>query len=108
MRHIGRLTAPEELIEAGANGVKIALFDEDTCHMERLIAQGIEGIEVFYPTYDRADIQHYMDIAQKHGLLVSGGSDYRGFVGRQPDAVGQFTIEDIYAENFYRPPHHIS
>ena len=71
--------------------------------MERLIAQGIEGIEVFYPTHDRQDTQRYMELAQKHGLLVSGGSDYRGFAGRSPDAIGQFTIEDIYAENFYRP-----
>ena len=81
---------------------------DDEAYIKHLIELGIEGIEVFYPTYDRADTQHYMEIAQKNGLLVSGGSDYRGFADRQPDAVGQFTIEDVYAENFYRPSHHIS
>lgn len=98
---------PEELIAIikGAGGIPVlgnprALGDE-AC-MERLVAQGIEGIEVFYPTYDRKDTQHYMALAQRHGLLLSGGSDYRGFAGREPDAIGQFTIEDIYAENFYR------
>jgi len=105
--------APEELIHIikGAGGIPVLgnpkVLDDES-YMEQLIAQGLEGIEVFYPTYDRADTQHYMDFAQKHGLLISGGSDYRGFAGRQPDAVGQFTIEDIYAENFYRPPHHVS
>ena len=72
--------------------------------IERLIEQGIGGIEAFYPTYDRQDTQHYLDIAQKNGLLVSGGSGYRGFSGREPDVLGEFSIEDIYAENFYRPP----
>lgn len=80
----------------------------DEASMARIIAQGIEGIEVFYPSYDHADTQYYLDVAQKYGLLASGGSDYRGFAGRDPDAIGQFTIEDIYAENFYRPPRHIS
>lgn len=76
---------------------------DDEAYIKQLIELGLEGIEVFYPTYDRQDTQHYMEMAQKHGLLVSGGSDYRGFAGRRPDAIGQFTIEDIYAENFYRP-----
>lgn len=100
----------EELIQLikGAGGIPVlanpkALGDEK--RIARLIAQGIEGIEAFYPTYDRQDTQHYLDIAQKAGLLVSGGSDYRGFAGREPDAIGKFTIENIYAENFYRPPH---
>ena len=100
----------EELIQLikGAGGIPVlanpkALGDEK--RIARLIAQGIEGIEAFYPTYDRQDPQHYLDVAQKAGLLVSGGSDYRGFAGREPDAIGKFTIENIYAENFYRPPH---
>ena len=71
-----------------------------------LAAQGLQGIEAFYPTYDRKDTQHYLDVAQQHGLLVSGGSDYRGFPGRGTEEIGQFTIEDVYAKNFYRPPQH--
>jgi len=105
--------ASEELIHIikEAGGIPVLgnpkLIGDDTT-MARIIAQGIEGIEVFYPSYDRTDTQHYLDVAQKYRLLASGGSDYRGFAGREPDAVGQFTIEDIYAENFYRPPRHIS
>ena len=103
--------APEELIDLikGAGGIPVLANPkeiEDETVVDRLIQQGIGGIEAFYPTYDRQDTQHYLDIAQKHGLLVSGGSDYRGFPGRGPEAIGTFTIEDIYAENFYRAPHH--
>ena len=94
----------------GAGGIPVLanpkeIGDETT--VERIVQQGMGGIEAFYPSYALQDTQHYLDVAQKHGLLVSGGSDYRGFAGRKPDAIGQFTIEDIYAENFYRPPQHM-
>ena len=101
----------EELISLikEAGGIPVlanpkALGDEQA--IAALIAQGIQGLEAYYPTYDCQDTQHYLDVAQKHGLLVSGGSDYRGFSGRGAEKIGQFAIEDIYAENFYRPPQH--
>ena len=101
----------EELISLirGAGGIPVlanpkAVGDETV--IMTLAAQGLQGIEAFYPTYDRQDTQHYLDVAQQHGLLVSGGSDYRGFPGRGTEEIGQFTIEDVYAENFYRPPQH--
>ncbi len=101
--------APEELIALikGAGGIPVIGNPKavgDDAVIQRIIAQGVMGLEVFYPGYETADIQHYLMMAQKHGLLISGGSDYRGFPGRQPEKLGAFTIEDIYAENFYRPP----
>ena len=102
---------PEEVISLikGAGGIPVLANPkaiEDAQIIEDLIAQGIQGIEAFYPGYDRADTQHFLDIAQQKGLLVSGGSDYRGGPGRESEEIGRFTIEDIYAENFYRPPRH--
>ena len=94
----------------GAGGIPVLANPKaigDEAAVEHLIQKGLGGIEAFYPSYDVRDTQHYLDVAQKYGLLVSGGSDYRGFAGREPDAVGKFTIEDIYAENFYRPPQHM-
>ena len=102
--------APNELIDIikGAGGVPVLANPKsigDEAVVTDLIERGIGGIEVFYPSYDMQDTQHYLEIAQRHGLFVSGGSDYRGFTGRGPGELGQFTIEDVYAENFYRPPH---
>lgn len=102
--------APDELIDIikGAGGVPVLANPKsigDEAVVTDLIERGIGGIEVFYPSYDMQDTQHYLEIAQRHGLFVSGGSDYRGFTGRGPGELGQFTIEDVYAENFYRPPH---
>ena len=46
-----------------------------------LMDQGLDGIEVFYPydlSYREEAIAHYLKIASKHGLLISGGTDYHG------------------------------
>ena len=101
----------EELISLirGAGGIPVLANPKsvgDETIIMTLVGQGLQGVEAFYPTYDRQDTQHYLDVAQKYGLLVSGGSDYRGFPGRGTEKIGQFTIEDVYAENFYRPPQH--
>jgi predicted metal-dependent phosphoesterase TrpH len=64
---------------------------------------GIDGIEVFYPQHDAEDTKRYMDMAQEYGLMVSGGSDFHGFPTRWPQELGLFTIEDKWAEKFYRP-----
>ncbi|EFM22235.1 PHP domain-containing protein [Selenomonas sp. oral taxon 149] len=101
----------EELISLirGAGGIPVLANPKsvgDETIIMTLVGQGLQGVEAFYPTYDRQDTQHYLDVAQKYGLLVSGGSDYRGFPGRGTGKIGQFTIEDVYAENFYRPPQH--
>ena len=43
-----------------------------------LVESGVMGIEVYYPSQSRANEQFYLRIAEKHGLLVSGGSDCHG------------------------------
>ena len=65
--------------------------------------RGIEGLEVFYPQHDAEDTARYYMMAQEFGLLPSGGSDFHGYPTRYPSEVGIFTIEDKWAEPFYRP-----
>lgn len=42
------------------------------------VQQGLRGIEVYYPEHDPANTTHYRNLAQKYGLLLTGGSDYHG------------------------------
>jgi len=39
---------------------------------------GLIGIEAFYTEHTTAQQDHYLDLARKHGLLVTGGSDFHG------------------------------
>ncbi len=40
-----------------------------------LAAAGLHGVEVFYPTHTAEQRGFYLDLARRHGLLVTGGSD---------------------------------
>ena len=49
---------------------------------ETLIAElaevGLDGVEVFHPSHQSPQIEHYQEIARRYGLLMSGGSDSHG------------------------------
>lgn len=98
---------PGEIIELikAAGGTPVLAHPKlvrDDGLVEKLCQSGIEGLEVFYPQHDEADTERYLQMAERHGLLVSGGSDFHGFATRFPTEMGLFTIEDVYAEKFYR------
>jgi len=43
-----------------------------------LKAIGIKGIEVYYPQHSRQKMKEYDEIAHRHNLLVTGGTDFHG------------------------------
>jgi len=55
--------------------------DFDRMILTPLVDQGLDGIEVFYPydpTFRDEAVGRYGEIAQRLGLLISGGTDYHG------------------------------
>jgi predicted metal-dependent phosphoesterase TrpH len=46
--------------------------------VEAMIAMGLAGIEVFYPDQSPAQTAAYMETARRHGLLMTGGTDFHG------------------------------
>jgi predicted metal-dependent phosphoesterase TrpH len=43
-----------------------------------LVAAGLDGIEVYYPDHTPDQVRHYNGLAERHGLLVTGGTDFHG------------------------------
>lgn len=43
-----------------------------------LAVSGLAGLEVFHPEHNETQRRYYGQLAQKHGLVVTGGSDYHG------------------------------
>ncbi len=43
-----------------------------------MVEWGIQGIEVYYPNHTPDQVEKYLKIAQKHNLVVTGGSDFHG------------------------------
>jgi predicted metal-dependent phosphoesterase TrpH len=59
-----------------------------------LMAAGLRGLEIYYPGYYADQIEHYLALAKKHGLLVTGGSDYHGSNSGRELKLGEHTIPD--------------
>lgn len=46
-------------------------------------ATGIDGVEVYYPEHSARQTAHYAALAERHGLVVTGGTDFHG--GMKPE-----------------------
>ena len=46
--------------------------------IEHLVSHGLDGIEVFHPAHQPPQIDFYNQLADRYGLLKSGGSDSHG------------------------------
>jgi predicted metal-dependent phosphoesterase TrpH len=44
----------------------------------RLVKKGLRGIEAYYPEHSALEVAQYKTLAEKHGLLITGGTDYHG------------------------------
>ncbi len=61
-------------------------------------AAGLDGIEVVHPSHNTNEVKKFKEIAVKHNLLTSGGSDFHG--GRKNDAgnMGKYYISEKEVE----------
>ena len=51
--------------------------------VERLVEAGLGGIECWYSMHSPEETNHYLEIARRFNLVVTGGSDFHG--GAKPD-----------------------
>jgi len=60
--------------------------------LEGLIKEGLDGIEVYHISNAQANqIEYFKEIAQKYGLLVTGGSDFHGLKNKKT-RLGEYGI----------------
>ena len=63
---------------------RIALpFCEREALIARLCAEGLDGIECVYTAHTAEETEYFLRIAERCGLLVTGGSDFHADVGRR-------------------------
>lgn len=53
-----------------------------------MVDAGLTALEAFHSEHDAATTEHYLAAADRHGILVSGGSDYHGDKERRRAAFG--------------------
>jgi len=72
---------PHEAIAAIQNAGGIAVLAHpgrlhDYAIIDELAACGLRGLEVFYPSHEPAQVQHFRDRAKALGLVMTAGSDF--------------------------------
>lgn len=65
------LAHPQQLEKMGGNCSEV---------IADLSRQGLDGIEVYYPTHSRQYRKILLGLAQKYNVLATGGSDYHGAI----------------------------
>ena len=75
---------PAEAIERihASGGVAVAAHPGRTrlsdADVEILVVAGLDGLEAYYPRHRPADVTRFERAAERHGLLLTGGSDDHG------------------------------
>jgi predicted metal-dependent phosphoesterase TrpH len=44
--------------------------------IEEIISLGIDGIEVWHRNHTKNEAKRFLQLADRHGLIVTGGSDF--------------------------------
>ena len=57
-----------------------------------LAAAGLDAIEVYHPDHDVVSTERYRQMAQRHSLLVTGGSDYHGKASGRAAGLGRIGL----------------
>lgn len=65
-----------------------------------LVAAGLDGIECFHTKHSTVMSERYLEIAEKHHLLVTGGSDCHGFSKKAP-LIGTVKLPYEHVERLY-------
>ncbi|WP_418223600.1 PHP domain-containing protein [Clostridium isatidis] len=66
--------------------------------MENLIKElkffGLMGLEVYHPSHLREDTNKFYNLAKKHKLIITGGSDYHGKGCYSENLIGSYGIKE--------------
>jgi predicted metal-dependent phosphoesterase TrpH len=81
----------------GTSLVKLtSSLEEQSRIIEESVLEHIDGIECFHSRNDVLTTEHYVALAKKHSLIITGGSDCH----QKPILLGSVDIPDWVAEQF--------
>ncbi len=88
---------PKEAIELlrSAGGVPVLAHPRVTRNdrfVPEFVTYGLRGIEVYHTDHDRSAEKRYLKMAQKHDLLITGGSDCHG-IGKGRILLGTVMVD---------------
>ncbi len=103
--HRRETVSPHEAVEAiyEAGGIAVIAHPGDMPIIEELatdlINYGLRGLEAYHKSHSPAEIEFHCSLAEKLGLIVTGGTDFHGTPDLYPNALSRFHLPDwVYAQ----------
>lgn len=96
--------SPQEAVElvVKAGGLPVLAHPANIDDLEELLVElkeaGLVGLEAYYNGYQRKIIDRLVNLATKHGLITSGGSDFHGLGGNNEATIGGIDVPFDCAE----------
>ena len=59
----------------------------------RLQGYGLDAVECYYPQHTRPQTEEYLRLAKKHGLHITGGSDFHGEKNKPDNPLAAWELE---------------
>jgi len=78
MDDVSTLSAIRKIRELGAIPVLAHPSDTGEANLRDLVDKGLEGLEAYSPYHDPSEQEGFRAFADRHGLLVTAGSDFHG------------------------------
>ncbi len=86
-----------------AHPVQLRLQDDALAgFLDDMASKKLDGIEVYHSDHGPREEAFYLELARRHGLKISGGSDYHGFANK-PVGVGVPEVDESVLENLLKP-----
>jgi 3',5'-nucleoside bisphosphate phosphatase len=83
-------------IVKNAGGIPVLAHPADIVSVEKIIVElkavGLVGIEAYYGQYNTKTVRRVIKMADRHGLLTTGGTDYHHFQDDREVALGSVEI----------------
>ena len=94
-------------ILAHPNNCKRGTCEATEAYILQLRDMGLDGIEARYNLHSSEDTARYLDLAARHGLLTSGGSDFHGPSVKPKVRLGAVERPDLNAPEGSPAPYHL-
>ena len=97
--------SPHEAVEAiyESGGIAVIAHPKEMEHIEELVVDlmnyGLRGLEAYHKSHSPAIIEFHSSLAEKYGLIVTGGTDFHGPAENYPKTLGNWRMPDfVYAK----------
>lgn len=85
-----------------ANGLPVLAHPLTASSFETIIVElkavGLVGIEAYYDDYTSEEVAKLVDLAERHGLIATGGSDFHGLDASAETMIGGVDVPPQSAE----------